>query len=57
MGEDGEGEEAEPERVVPGVLLVEEFDWKSVRSGTPLLRLVTSGVKGSIVKVDTRSPS
>ena len=53
--EDGEdGEDGEMEKVVAGVLVLEEFDWKSVRSEMPLLRLVTSGVKGAIVKLNPR---
>ena len=51
-GEEEKGEEAE--RVVAGVLVVEEFNWKSIATNMPLLRLVTSGVKGAVVKLDIR---
>ncbi|CAI7999820.1 Androglobin, partial [Geodia barretti] len=49
--EEEEGEKEEGERVVGGVLVVEEFNWRSISTSMPLLRLVTSGVKGAIVKV------
>ena len=40
--------------MVGGVLVVEEFNWRSISTSMPLLRLVTSGVKGAIVKVHRR---
>ena len=52
--EEEEEEEEEVERVVGGVLVVEEFNWKTIATTVPLLRLATSGVKGATIKVNRR---
>lgn len=42
------------EKILPGSLIVEEFDWKSIETKVPMLRLVTTGVKGAVMKLDNR---
>ena len=44
------------ERVVAGVLVVEEFNWKSMATKMPLLRLATTAVKGAVLKLEKRCP-
>ena len=44
----------EEEKILPGSLIVEEFDWKSIETKLPMLRLVTTGVKGAVMKLDNR---
>lgn len=43
------------ERAVAGVLVVEEFNWQSLATKVPLLRLATSGIKGALLKLNRRS--
>ena len=45
---------ADDERVIPGSLVVEEFDWKSIETKLPLLRIISTGVKGAVMKLDGR---
>ena len=37
------------EYVVPGSLIVEEYSWKSIKSGKFVLRLTTTGTKGTSI--------
>jgi hypothetical protein len=45
----GEQASAEPEYVIAGSLIVEEYSWKSIQSGKYVLRLTTTGTKGTSV--------
>lgn len=42
------------EKILTGSLIVEEFDWKSIETKLPMLRLVTTGVKGAVMELDNR---
>ena len=54
QGESDEGcREQPPEReyVIAGSLIAEEYSWRSIQSGKFLLRLTTTGTKGTIIKL------
>ena len=40
---------AEQEYVIAGSLIVEEYSWKSIQSGKFVLRLTTTGTKGTSI--------
>lgn len=41
----------EREYVIAGSLIAEEYSWRSIQSGKFLLRLTTTGTKGTIIKL------
>ena len=49
-----QGDEEGDERIMAGSLVVEEYDWRSIETKLPLLRLTTTGVKGALMKIDRK---
>ena len=49
-----QGDKEGDERIMAGSLVVEEYDWRSIETKLPLLRLTTTGVKGALMKIDRK---